>query len=171
MFTASAAQEWKRKNERFRIFMRTTETHPLSQRLALSDLMPIPWTRLTKYKLLIDNVCNSYKKHWDRLDGGSCLSSVYIIFMSLFLSPSLSLNSSLLCFTVCCCCCCCCCCCVFPSWFYCVLLLLLCFPQRLTRRKGARWRPPSPASRYEGMGACVCKTILLSMVLIFFTHP
>ena len=31
--------------------------------------MPIAWQRLTKYKLLLDNILASYKKHWDELDG------------------------------------------------------------------------------------------------------
>jgi len=30
--------------------------------------MPIAWQRLTKYKLLIESILGSYKKHWDELD-------------------------------------------------------------------------------------------------------
>ncbi len=45
------------------------ETHPLCLRLDLAQLMPIAWQRLTKYKLLIDNILATYKKHWDELNG------------------------------------------------------------------------------------------------------
>lgn len=46
-----------------------TESHPLCQKLTLNELMPIAWQRLTKYKLLIESILGSYKKHWDELDG------------------------------------------------------------------------------------------------------
>ena len=41
----------------------------MSQRLTLTELMPIAWTRLTRYKLLIENILHSYKKNWDDLEG------------------------------------------------------------------------------------------------------
>lgn len=31
--------------------------------------MPIAWTRLTRYKLLVENILHSYKKNWDDLEG------------------------------------------------------------------------------------------------------
>jgi hypothetical protein len=49
--------------------MQIAENDPLCQRLSLTELMPIAWQRLTKYKLLINNVLKSYKRDWDKLDG------------------------------------------------------------------------------------------------------
>lgn len=46
----------------------------MSQRLTLTELMPIAWTRLTRYKLLIENIFHSYKKNWDDLEGGCGLN-------------------------------------------------------------------------------------------------
>ena len=49
--------------------MQVAENDPLCRRLSLTELMPIAWQRLTKYKLLINNILKSYKKDWDNLDG------------------------------------------------------------------------------------------------------
>ena len=49
--------------------VQVAENDPLCRRLSLTELMPIAWQRLTKYKLLINNILKSYKKDWDNLDG------------------------------------------------------------------------------------------------------
>ena len=43
--------------------------------------MPIAWNRLTRYKLLIDNIVRAYKKDVDHLDGEHCCVHVWLIIV------------------------------------------------------------------------------------------
>ena len=58
------------------------ENEPLCQRLSLTELMPIAWQRLTKYKLLINNIHKSYKKDWDALSGTAVVSRLILYSLS-----------------------------------------------------------------------------------------
>ncbi|CAI8027711.1 Rho guanine nucleotide exchange factor 12 [Geodia barretti] len=62
-------KDWRRKNEKFKTFIKNAELHPVCRRhrLTLKELMPITWQRLTKYQLLVKNILSSYKKHWEEL--------------------------------------------------------------------------------------------------------
>jgi hypothetical protein len=62
-------KDWRRKNEKFKTFIKSAELHPVCRRhrLTLTELMPITWQRLTKYQLLVKNILSSYKKHWEKI--------------------------------------------------------------------------------------------------------
>ena len=66
-------QEWKTKNDKFRLFVTKAENNYLSHRLTFNELIPIAWQRLTKYKLLIEGMSKTYKKHVEELDGELCV--------------------------------------------------------------------------------------------------
>nr|WEL12735.1 Rho guanine nucleotide exchange factor 12 [Halisarca dujardinii] len=84
-------KRWKENDERFRDFVRVSESHAMCGRLTLAELLPIPWTRLTKYRLLIEGLLGQYrsqakkigpvldeeKKEWELLE--AVLSSVKVI--------------------------------------------------------------------------------------------
>ena len=61
-------KEWKAKNDKFRNFVLKAENSYLSHRLTFNELIPIAWQRLTKYKLLIEQMNKTYKKHTEELD-------------------------------------------------------------------------------------------------------
>ena len=79
MWSTSISQEWKTKNEKFRLFVNKAENNYLSHRLTFNELIPIAWQRLTKYKLLIEGMCKTYKKHTEELDGERI--HVYVQYM------------------------------------------------------------------------------------------
>lgn len=57
------------KNPKFRKFTQDAESDPYCNRLTLKELLPIVWTRLTRYQLLIENICKLNKKYSSKIEG------------------------------------------------------------------------------------------------------
>ncbi|XP_065902948.1 rho guanine nucleotide exchange factor 12-like isoform X2 [Dysidea avara] len=51
---------WRKGNEKFKMFVKEAESHPLCHRLKITELIPIAWQRLTKYTLLIEGIIKTY---------------------------------------------------------------------------------------------------------------